>query len=645
MRRLGPLAWLSLTLPVALLAVYGPALNGAVLWDDDAHVTRPALRSLQGLWSIWTRPGATQQYYPVLHSAFWLEHLIWGDAPLGYHLLNLALHAVLCLLLFCVLRRLSVPGAVLAVAAFALHPVCAESVAWISEQKNTLSGVFYMAAALCYLRFDAGRLRQWYVFGTALFVLALLSKSVTATLPAALLVALWWKKGRLSPKRDVAPLIPWFLLSAGAGALTAWVERTYIGAQGGTFELTLLQRFLVAGHVAWFYLEKIFWPGNLVSIYPRWVVDTLDPWQYLYPLSAVLVLAVLAFLAKKWRGPLATGLLFVGTLFPALGFINVYPFVFSYVADHFQYLAAAGMISSASAGAVLAQRRLSLGVGPGRVLSALLVGTLAGLTWRQSFKYRTQETFYNAILEKNPASWLAHDNLGIVLNQEGKPDQAGPHFLESMRLNPSYPEAFNNYGNLVARTGHWKEASEAYAGALRARPLFPAAEYNWGFSLNQAGRYAQAVPHFMNSIRMKSDFPEAHYELGNALANSDRVAEAMAEYDAALKLRPGYPEAEANLGLALAQEGRWQEAITHIQSALAARPGYAEAHGYLGFAFAGVRRFEEAVAEYKKCLALGPNNPDIHYNLGLALGQLGRSFEAQQQIDEARRLQMAGVGR
>jgi tetratricopeptide (TPR) repeat protein len=636
---------MAMGLPVALLAAYWPALNGGFLWDDDAHVTRPALRSLSGLWSIWTRPGATQQYYPVLHSAFWLEHCLWGDAPLGYHLLNIALHALACLLFYCVLRRLAVPGAVLATAVFALHPVCAESVAWVSEQKNTLSGVFYMAAALCYLRFDSERRREWYVVATGLFVLALLSKSVTATLPAALLVALWWRNGRLSLKADVLPLIPWFVLSVAFGLMTAWVERTYIGAQGGTFELSILQRFLVAGHVAWFYLGKLFWPTNLISIYPRWVVDVLEPKLYLYVAAAVAVLVVLLFLARKWKGPLAAALLFVGTLFPALGFFNVYPFVFSFVADHFQYLAAAGMIASVCAGAVIAGNRLPLGAWTGRGLATLLVAVLSFLTWRQSFKYRSQEAFYTAILDRNPASWLAHDNLGIVLNEEGKPDLAAAHFQESMRLNPSYPEAFNNYGNLLARTGHFREASEAYAGALRARPSFAAAEYNWGFSLNQAGHYPEAAVHLGNAVRMKPDLTEAHYELGNALANSDRIPEAITEYEKALELRPGYPEADANLGLALAQQDKWEEAIKHIQGALAVRPKYAEAHGYLGFALAGARRFPEAVAEYKKCLELGPDNPDIHYNMGLALGQMGKTFEAQAQIDEARRLQVSAAGR
>jgi hypothetical protein len=242
---------------------YWPALQGALLWDDERHVTRPDLQSLHGLWRIWSELGASQQYYPVLHSAFWIEHCIWGDSVLGYHLVNVLLHSVSAYLVMRIMRRLSLPGAWLGGLIFALHPVCVEAAAWISEQKSTLSAVFYLAAALVYLDFaqldnygldyhdTRGKRRYW--LAAALFVLALASKSVTATLPAVLLVIIWWRRGRLEWKRDVLPLLPWFAVGAPAGLFTAWVERTIIGANGAVFALTLPQRFLLAGRVIWFY--------------------------------------------------------------------------------------------------------------------------------------------------------------------------------------------------------------------------------------------------------------------------------------------------------------------------------------------------------------------------------------------------------
>jgi tetratricopeptide (TPR) repeat protein len=610
------------------------------MWDDDAHVTRPDLRSLHGLESIWRDPGATQQYYPVLHSAFWVEHRIWGDSPLGYRLVNLLFHAASTLLLYRVLRRLEVPGAILGAAAFALHPVCVETVAWISEQKNTLSTVFYLGAALAFLDFESGRRPRHYALASLLFAMALLSKSVTATLPAALLVVIWWKRGRLSLKVDVLPLVPWFAMSALAGVMTTWMERNFIGAKGAAFELGATERFLVAGRAAWFYLGKILWPADLVFNYPRWIVSAREPWQYLFPAGAVVVLASLFAIRGRARGPLAAALIFTGSLFPALGFINVYPFVFSFVADHFQYLAAAGMISALAAGLTLAARRLAPGgQKAARAAAVCLVAFLGFLTWRQCGKYRDVETFYRSILDGNPNSWLAHDNLGVVLVQRGRLDEAATHYREAIRLNPSYPEAFNNLGNVLARTGKWSEAADAYAGALRARPWFSVAEYNWGTVLNSAGLYHEASVHFLNALRLQPVYPDATYGLANTLANMGRIPEAIARYREALRQRPDSPEVAANLGLALADTGQWAEAVELITEAVRLRPGYPEAHAYLGFALAGSGRLDAAVSEYRESERLAPNDPDVHYQEAVVLRRLGRAGEADAEFSEARRLE------
>ena len=186
----------------AIFVAYLPAMHAGFIWDDSSHVTRPDLRSLHGLWRIWFELGATQQYYPLLHSAFWFEHRLFGDASIAYHVLNVLLHSLAVCLLFVLLRRLKIPGAALAAAIFALHPVHAESVAWISEEKNTLSAVFYMLAMLAYLRFDEKRDKTSYGIASVFFVMALLTKTVTATLPAALLVIFWWQRQRLSWRRN-----------------------------------------------------------------------------------------------------------------------------------------------------------------------------------------------------------------------------------------------------------------------------------------------------------------------------------------------------------------------------------------------------------------------------------------------------------
>jgi hypothetical protein len=320
-----------------LVMVYLPALQGGMLWDDAAHVTTPELRSLHGLGRIWSELGATQQYYPVLHTVFWIEHRLWGESMVGYHLINLMLHAAAAGLFWRVLRELKLAGAGLAALLFAFHPVCVESVAWISEQKNTLSLVFYLLAALNYLRFEQTRSARGYAWALGFFLLALGTKSVTATLPAALLVLIWWRRGELRWGRDWRPLLPWLVVGAGAGLFTAWVERNLIGATGADYELTLPLRVLLAGRVVIFYLGKLVWPENLIFIYPRWTLDPVIWWQLLLPFGCLAALVALIVKPTRHRGWLTALLLFGGTLFPVLGFFNLYPFAYSYVADHFQY--------------------------------------------------------------------------------------------------------------------------------------------------------------------------------------------------------------------------------------------------------------------------------------------------------------------
>ena len=342
-----------LILFIAVLAAYQQAWNGRPLWDDDGHITRPELRSAGGLARIWTTPGAVPQYYPVVHTVFWLESHLWGDLPLGYHLLNIFLHVFSAFLLLRILRKLQVPGAWLAAGIFALHPVMVESVAWITELKNTLSGVFFFGTALAYCTFDLERKKRWYTLAAGLFLLGLLSKSVIATLPVSLLAIIWWRRGKIQWRRDAVPLLPFFVMGIVSGLFTAWVERMFIGAEGQEFTFSVIERSLIAGRAFWFYLGKIFSPVNLVFIYPRWNVSQTVWWQYLYPAAALICAAALWAVRKHSRAPFAAVVCYTAALFPVLGFFNVYPFRYSFVADHFQYCAVAGPVVLAAAGMAL----------------------------------------------------------------------------------------------------------------------------------------------------------------------------------------------------------------------------------------------------------------------------------------------------
>jgi len=624
----GDLVALPLLLVLALLA-YHTVWHGGFVWDDNAHVTRPGLRSLHGLWRIWFEPGATQQYYPALHSAFWMEHRLWGDAPSWYHVANVVLHGCAACLLYRVLRRLSVPGAFLGAALFAVHPVCAESVAWVSEQKNTISAVFYLAAALAYLRYDSGRRTGWYAAGLGLFLLALLSKSVAATLPAALLVVVWWKRGRISWRGDVLPLAPWLALGAGAGVMTSWMERTHVGASGAAFALGIAERFLVAGRALWFYLGKILWPVNLTFVYPRWPIDARDPVQYLFPAAAAAALAGLWLIRGRSRAPLAAALLFAGTLFPALGFINVFPFIYSFVADHFQYMAAAVILSAAAAALATAARPLPA---PGRAAAwaaaGCVVALLASLTWRQGSMYADAETLWRATIARNPSAWMAYNNLAADLLKDGSVDEAIADARKAIELDPSDAEAHITLGEALLKEGRGAEGLAQYGVALQIEPGNPIAHNNLGNVLLKAGRVDEAIVHYRAALVARPDSPKAHGNLGEAYLLKGRLDEAVAQLGEALANDPLDPGATTNLGIALAQEGRVDAAMAQFRRALEIDPGFTVARTNLGNALLQSGRKDEAIAQYARVLELEPNSPSAHNNLGYGLLQAGRVDEA-----------------
>jgi tetratricopeptide (TPR) repeat protein len=622
--------WLhGLVLIVATFIAYQKVLHAGFIWDDDAHVIRPFLRSVHGLWRIWFEPGATQQYYPFLYSAFWLEHRLWGDSALGYHLVNIVWHLIAAGLFYRILRRLAVPGAFLAASIFALHPVCVESVAWISEQKNTLSTVFYMLAALVYLRFDQQRRVGLYALSFGFFVLALMSKSVTATLPAALLVVFWWKRGQLSWRRDVLPLLPWFILGAGAGTLTAWMEQTHVGASGTAYGLSFAERFLVAGRAIWFYLGKIFWPVDLIFIYPRWTVNTRELWPFLFPAATLAALAALLALRGRSRGPLAVALLFTGTLFPALGFVNVFPFIYSYVADHFQYLAVAMMSAGLAAAFVFGTKRLSsTGRRAAQVTAVCLVGALAWLTWRQGEMYADKETLWRTTIARDPASWIAYNNLGGYLLQTGRVDEAIGNIQTALKFGPSNAAAYANLGNALWQKRQANDAIEQYKKALEIDPGYVPAHLNLGNVLLQTGHANEALASYQRALEIKPDFATAHTNLGDAFFQLDRTDEAIDQYNKALEDDPHDVEAHTNLGTISAQKGRMDQAIAHYQDALAINPSFAMAHTNLGNALLKTGRTEEAIPHYRKALEIKPDFAKAHTHLGDALLQIKHVDEA-----------------
>ena len=598
-----PAGWLRVALAGVIAAglmllVYWPALRGGFVWDDDSWTTGISglLRDASGLGLMWFQPTALQQYYPLTGTTFWLDHQFWKFWTTPYHVENVLLHALAALLFWRLLLRLRLPGAWLAAALFALHPVMVESVAWITERKNVLSLVLFLGALLAYERYApwtvetdamAGPPRdKWprslfYGLAFVLFLGALLAKTATFSLPAVILLIGWWKRGRIRWREDVVPTLPFFALALGLCAVTSWLEKNSVGAEGSDFALTFPQRCLVAGRAFWFYLGSLFWPANLCFIYPRWQPDPAVWWQWLYPVAAVGALSA-PWLARRriGRGPATAMFFYVGTLFPVLGFMNAYGMRYSYVWDHWVYLSALGIIALVAA--LVAQAAATLrrpGVTYGFAVVVLPVFAL--LTWRQAGIFTGMETLWRTTLAKNPDAWIARSNLGNVLLDQGRADEAFRQFQAAVRLKPDSVEIRYSYGVALLGQGRLDEAAGELREAIRLRPDYAYAHDNLGAALFRKGQIGGAIGEFQEALRLKPDHATAHYNLGLAFYSQGRLDGAISEFSEAVRLQPDYADARNDLGVALLSKGRLDEAISEFQAAVRLKPDDAGARDNL----------------------------------------------------------------
>jgi tetratricopeptide (TPR) repeat protein len=531
-----------------------------------------------------------------------METNFWGNSTSGFHLLNILLHVFSALMLVRILRKLGIRGSWLAAAIFALHPVQVESVAWITELKNCLSGVFFLSAALAYLNYTEAGKRRSYILSLGLFILGLLSKTTIAPFPLAMLAVVWWKHSRLSWRQDIVPLLPFFLAGILFGLITLYVERTYIGTRGPEFEFSLIERCLIAGRAIWFYLSKVFLPVNLIFTYPRWSVSEGIWWQYLFPAAALMVGCILWAVRKVWRAPASVFFYFTAMLLPYLGFFSLFTFRYSFVADHYQYLAIIGPIVI---GVGLVEMALVSVRGGWRLLkkavSVMLLLTLGVLSWKQSRMYSDAETLYQTTITRNDNSWMAHNNLGLLLAKRGRTDEAIAHYQKALEINPNHAEAHNNLGVLLA----------------------------------DIGRTDEAIAHYRQALEINPNYGNAHYNLGVQLADIGRTDEAMAHYQKALEINPNHVEAHTNLGLLLAKRGRTDEAIAHYQKALEINPNHGDAHYYLGIQLAQIGRTDEAIAHYRQALEINPDAIDALLNLSIAFVQKGQLTNAVSVLQKA----------
>jgi tetratricopeptide (TPR) repeat protein len=477
-----PSVWRPIALALALagltLAAYLPALRAQFVWDDNDYVTANTnLRDAAGLGRIWTDVQSNWQYYPLVFTTFWAEYHAWGLNPAGYHLDNILLHAAAAIVLWRLLLCLGLPAPWLAATIFAVHPAEVESVAWVTERKNVLCGVFYLSAMLVYFggyeRGKRGERAYWLALG--LFACAMFSKTVAATWPVAVLIILWWKNGRLR-RKDVWPLLPFVLIGLVLGLLTAMLERNQVGAGGKDWDLTVADRCIIAGRAVWFYALKAIVPLRLAFIYPKWDLNTGRAMQAIIAASAAVVLIVLLILHRRiGRGAGAAVLLFVVTLLPALGFVNTYPMRYSFVADHFQYLAIIALIVPV---AVVLHRCCGRG-------ALLLILPLMALTWRQAEIYRNPVTLWTDTVAKNGGSWMAHANLGQAWQAEGRMDLAEREYRLAAADAPDEVEVWWKLGAFIADQGRLTEAEPLFRHALEIDPTYKPARQDLAKLLNE----------------------------------------------------------------------------------------------------------------------------------------------------------------
>jgi tetratricopeptide (TPR) repeat protein len=585
----GTKTWLlAVALVIVTFVAYIPILHAGFIWDDDDHLTaNPAMTATDGLRRIWSSLSVSR-YYPLTLTTFWVEHRLWGLHPLPYHAVNVVLHAANAVLIWMILRRLRAPGAWAAAAIWAVHPVNVGSVAWITELKNTQSGVFFFLSLIFWLRYRARLRIVWYTQALLCCAAAILSKPSTVILPAVLLWIAWWWRERWT-RMDWLRLIPFFALAAGMSVLTVVEQRGNI-LQAGTNEwnLGLAERFVIAGKAVSFYAAKLLWPVNLAAVYPRWDVQAMSLLSWL-PLAGLAAGGAMlwAWRQQLWARATLFGLgFFVAALLPVLGFFDIYYFCFSFVADHFQYLASIGVIALAvAAGASVLRQRAARAAATGIVIAGL-----GFLNWQRCRVFHDEDTLWRDTLAKNPACWIGYNNWGLALVGAGNIQKAIEQYNRALEIRPAYADAQNNLGIALAQEGKLEEAIGHFKQAMQINPNLLQAHLNLGSALRQTGNIEDAIAQDRQAVRLRPDSAEAHRDLGASLLQGGAAEEGIGHLEESVRLKPDQPETHNNLGVALARIGRISDAIPHFEAALRLKPDFSAAKKNLNHALADQSR-------------------------------------------------------
>ena len=636
--RFGRLWLQGLILAAAVVLAYQPAWHAGFIWDDDVYVTHNRLLTApDGLKRIWFSQDSPSQYFPLVYTVLRIERSAWGLASGGYHWVNILLHAANALLVWGLLRRLRLPVPWLAAAFFALHPVQVESVAWVTELKNVLSLFFCLLTAWAWVEFADARPGAWRFYVGALFLqaLALLAKSTACSWPVALLLILWLQGKPLTARR-VWQIVPFFAMGLLMGLVSIWWERHHQYAVGDAYSIGWMSRLLIASRAIWFYAAKLVWPFGLSFSYARWQICPAEPLQYLWPAACLIAAAAI------WaggRGLKAAAIFYAAMLAPMLGFFMQYAFRYTFVADHYQYVASIGPLALAAA----VFDKLLGRVDRAKVfIYAALLMLLGFLTWRQCRNYFDSETLWRATLGTTPTSTIARNNLSHALLDKGQWEESISLSREVLAGHPNDPVAQNNLGFALLEKGLVDESISCFEEAIAAQPNDPNPYYNLGRAWLKKQRFDDAITNFQTSVRLQPDFASAYCNLGYALLQAGRIPAAISNYQQSIALEPDFALAHNDLGGILLRLGDTNQARAHFERAAALAPEFVEARYNLAGLLLAAGQLDEALSQYEKVAQLRPRLAEAHFMLGKLAAAYARAGRPDRAVAVATRaLQLA----
>lgn len=617
------------------LIVYWPALHAGFIWDDDMFLTlNPLIKASDGLRRFWFTNQAAD-YWPLTSTSLWLEWRLWGMNPMGYHTTNVVLHLIESLLLWKILYRLKIPGSYLAAVLFLIHPLNVESVAWITQSKNTMAMLFFLITCLCFTNSEETSNQspyyknKWYYVSLLMFICALLSKGSVILLPIVLLGIIYTKKSVQAS--DLVKLVPFTISAFIFTFINVWFQNH---ATHETIRIAnFTERLLGAGAVPWFYLSKIVFPNNLSFIYPQWNISTTNYILWI-SLVASLVMSVgsLSLLRSKFSFISYSWLYFCLMLIPVMGFADIYFMKYSLVADHYCHLAIIGiLVLLAYCFEMLVVRFVRIKpYAEGLMVGCILILSLLSL--RECLKYKNLETLYNTTLHINPEAWFAETNLVVLLCDTGRLDDAIKHGEHAVALKANQPETHYNLGCALSKARRYPEAISQYVLALQLRPNYRDALFNLGNAFHAISDFKNAIDVFSKVIRLDPKSIEANTNLGACLAHEGRYDEACVVFEKVIALRSPTVKSYINYGNALANAGNLTKACEVFRHTVEAYPYSAEAHNNFAMALSDANLLKEAIDEFKRATQLDPTALSYHSNLAKVLkdsGDIAGSLEEE----------------